>query len=256
MTTAILTIGGFFLVLALLVIIRARTGDKSRIGNSDIIVALIPVLIALLFSGKVEELTIGDVKVALAVREAAKLSIAPEVAKVPVKEVVVGRSETLVEITQYIEQRTAAVSFRMARYTRGGRELIVSYLERLTPYPFLRHVLVNDPDGSFFGMADAQEVAALNRAPDSPFSFEKMARWLLEADRERLRTLPGFVAVEDAIPQTADKATALKRMNALNRSVLPVVGGQGRFEGVLGRDALTASLLTDILDALKGEERR
>ena len=42
---------------------------------------------------------------------------------------------------------------------------ISDYLDELTQYPFLRYLVLNNPDGTFFGIADARQVEEIARAP-------------------------------------------------------------------------------------------
>jgi hypothetical protein len=250
MITVMIAIASFILLVVLLVLLRAKTDDKFQIKNSDIVIALIPVVLALFLSGKVQELTIGEFKIVLAVQEAAESPISAEVTELPVEEVLIGESQSLVELKQYIEKRIQVVSFQLSKFTRGGSNLIVSYLE-LTQYPFLRFIVFNNPDGSFFGMADAQQIAAMNRVSPSLLNFETIADWVLGANEARLKTLPGFVSAEDALYKNADKLTALKKMNSLNVPTLPVIDESDKFAGIIEQNKLAANMLTDILEGLK-----
>jgi hypothetical protein len=250
MITITIAIASFIFLLVLLVLIRAKTNDKFQIKNADIFIALLPVILALFLSGKVQELTLGEFKIVLAVQETAESPISAEVTALPVEEVLIGESQSLVELKQYIEKKIQVVSFQLSKFTRGGSNLIISYLE-LTQYPFIRYIVFNNPDGSFFGMADAQQIAAMNRASPSSFNFENIASWVLGANEDSLKTLPGFIAAQNALHANEDKLTALKKMNSLNVPMLPVIDGSGKFAGVIEQNKLTANMLTDILEGLK-----
>jgi len=250
MSIIIITIVGFMLLLALLVILRVKTGNKFQIKNSDIVIALIPVVLALFLSGKVQELTFGDLKIVLAVQETAKSSISTEVTELPVEEILIGESQSLIEINRYIEKRIQVVSFQLSKVTRGGSDLIVSYLE-LTRYPFLNYIVFNNPDGSFFGLADAQQIETMNRVSPDILNFEAIANWLLGANEDKLKTLPGFISAEDALVANVDKLTALRQFSSLNVQTIPVINELGKFAGIIEQNQLTANMLTDILTGLE-----
>ena len=67
----------FAVLLLALVLVRAKTGSKYEIKTSDIIVALIPVILWLLLSGRLLEIGVGDLRLKLT--EAYKDSRAGEV---------------------------------------------------------------------------------------------------------------------------------------------------------------------------------
>ena len=246
MITIIITIAGFVVLLASLVFIRIKTGDKFQIKNSDIVIALIPVVLALFLSGKVQELTFGDLKIVIAVQETAESPISTEVTELPVEEILVGESQSLVEINRYIENRIQVISFQLSKFTRGGSDLITSYLE-LTRFPFLKYVVFNNPDGSFFGIADAQQMATMNRVAPNILNFEMIADWLLRANETKLITLPGFISADDALTENEDKLMVLKKFNSLGVQTLPVIDESGKFVGIVEQNQLTANMLTDIL---------
>jgi len=55
-------------------------------------------------------------------------------------------------------------------------------------------------------MADAQKIAAV----EGITSFEKMASWVLDTQKARIMTLPGFVSAEDALLENENKLAALR----------------------------------------------
>jgi hypothetical protein len=249
MSYEIIAIVIFILLLVVQVLLRAKTGDKYQIKNADIVIALIPIVLVLFLSGKVQELAFGDFKVVLAVKKTTESPISAEVTKLPIEEVQVGQRQSLVERKQYIEKRTPVISFQFSKFSRGGSDIIVDYLE-LAHYPFLRYILFYNTEGVFFGMADAQQVAAM--AEVTP--FKDIAFWILNAQEIEIKNLAGFVSAQESLHEDDDKITALKKMNTLNVAVLPVVDKSNRFTGIIEQNKLAANMLTDILEGLKRAE--
>ena len=68
---------------------------------------------------------------------------------------------------------------------------------------------------------------------------------------QRLAELPGFVGLETAVSQKADKREALAKMERLSVDWLPVVNPRNEFVGVVDRSRLTASLVLDVATSLK-----
>jgi hypothetical protein len=128
---------------------------------------------------------------------------------------------------------------------------ITDYLEQLTQYPFLRYIVMNNSDGSFFGIADARQIADIIRGSRPRFDATNLADWLSSANKAELEALPGFIPSEKALHNSDDKQKALDKMNSLDMQVLPVVDEAGRFDGIMDRSKLTASILTQIAEHLE-----
>ena len=58
--------------------------------------------------------------------------------------------------------------------------------------------------------------------------------------------MPGFVSSEKALHKKDDKRKALEMMNSEDAQVLPVLDEEGKFDGIVDRSKLTASILTEI----------
>jgi hypothetical protein len=110
---------------------------------------------------------------------------------------------------------------------------------------------MNNPDGSFFGMADARQIAGIIRGSHPRFDATNLADWLNSANKAELEALPGFIPSEKALHKSDDKQKALDRMNSLDVQVLPVLDEAGRFDGIVDRSKLTASILTEIAEHLE-----
>jgi hypothetical protein len=77
----------FAALLALLVALRTKTGNKVDIRNSDIVLALVPVALWLFLTGKIQEFGFGEVKIVAAIKMAATAPVGPEVSKLTIEAV-------------------------------------------------------------------------------------------------------------------------------------------------------------------------
>src|SRR4029453_5824851 len=75
----------FAALLALLVALRAKTGNKVDIRNSDIVLALVPVALWLFLTGKIQEFGFGEVKIVAATKMAAPAPGGREVSKLTIE---------------------------------------------------------------------------------------------------------------------------------------------------------------------------
>jgi CBS domain-containing protein len=257
MITVITALIFFGFVLAALVVLRMRSGNRVDIRNSDIVLALVPVALWLFLTGKVQEFTFGDVKIVAAIKLASKAPVGPEVSKLTV-DAIRDQVRTMTKagpevIPQMINNKSQALSFTLGQGGYVG-EAIADYFDKLTHYPFLKYVVMNNPDGTFFGIADARQIASIVGAPSGEFTAMNVADWLNGANKDALEALPGFIPSAKALHKSDNKQKALEMMNSLDVQILPVVDEAGRFDGVVDRSKLTASMLTEIAQHLEKSE--
>jgi len=251
MNTAVIAIGGFLVILALLVALRSKTGNKLDIKNSDIVLALVPIGLWLFLSGKVQEFAFGDFKIVAAIKEASSSPVAEQVTELPVTSLQMDPKVGVAEIPNLIAKKSEALSFRLGHGGYYG-PAISEYLNRLTQYPFMRYAIISDADGSFFGLMDARQLAALLR---ESYSFgDDFARWLNAGDTTQLSQLPGFISIQQSMVKTSNRRRALRLMDSLDVQTLPVIDDGRRFIGIIDRSKLTASILIDIADKVEAPQ--
>ncbi len=252
MNTLIIAIGVFFVLLVLLIALRIVTGNKFEIKTSDIVLALIPVALWLFLTGKIKELTLGELKIVSAIEEASNSPIASQVTKLPVQSVQLDPKVGTGGIPELIKKRSRALSFQLGHGGYWG-PAIEEYLKILTQYPFLRYIVINNSDRSFFGMTDARQIADIILAPEPgrPFNSQTLADWLNHSDKTQLGTLPSFISSENALNKESDRRRALQLMDSLDVQTLPVVDDKGIYVGVVDRSKLTASILIDVTERLE-----
>lgn len=253
MNTLIISIGGFIVLVGLIIALKAKTGNKFEVKNSDIVLALIPIALWLFLTGQVQELAFGDLKIVSAVKKASASPVEAQVTELPVESVQVDIKAGVREIPRLIEKKSEALSFRLG-YGGYWGPAISEYLGALTREPYLRYIVISNPDGSFFGMADARRLAAILQGRKGESYARNFANMLASADRDGLKELPGFISTENTLKETSDKRTALKIMDSLDVQTLPVTDASGRFVGIVDRSKLTASILIDIADRLEHEK--
>jgi hypothetical protein len=249
MITIVILIAIFLAIVILMVSLRSATGGRWDIRNSDILLALIPIAFWLILSGKVKVIEFGGFKIESAFVQAVEASISPEVNKIPVDQVEMETKGGIGLIPRLIENKTEALVFYLGQGGYYG-PAIGRYLRELTAFPFFKYIIMNNEDGSFFGLADARSLNALLISEESsaPYNLDDIAQWLNRKDYENLSRLPGFLGIEQAISQDEDKRSALGRMNAVGSETLPVVDDNGRFLGMVDRNRLTSSLIIDVAE--------
>ena len=83
---------------------------------------------------------------------------------------------------------------------------------------------------------------------------DNLAEWINAGSKADLEDLPGFASAARALPRKTSKRKALEMMNAADTPVLPVLDEDGKFDGIVDRSKLAASILTEIAQRVeKGE---
>ncbi|MCA9735575.1 MAG: hypothetical protein H6696_00325 [Deferribacteres bacterium] len=252
MVDLFIAVAVFIVVIAVMIIIRAKFLKDNEIKQTDILVALIPIVLWLFFSGRIEKLEFGDLKIQSAFLEASTTPITEQITplKFPVRLVSSNSKSRIAELPRLINAKTEALVFTL-NYPGYADFAIEEYLKRLTQYTFFNYIVLNNADDTFAGMANARELYAIFRRPDSDFSSKDFTDWLHNGDMKALVKLPDFIGAENAIEADVDKKAVLEKMESLNLDILPVVDANGKFTGVVERSRLTASLIIDVANKVK-----
>ncbi len=253
LSTLVIALATFVVVLGLLVYLRTRD-SRFEIHATDIIVAILPVVVILLVTGKIRsfEFSEGGLKIETAINDASNSAITPQVAPLaglPIEPVAMDRKRGVEEIPEMIARKTEGLMFRIG-YGEYWGPAIVNYLQRLTQQGFLKYVIIQNEDGTFFGSADARQLAGMLTADNAPFRAEQLATWLNRGNRDALQQLPGFVPSEKAVRVSDDKRRVLQMMEQLNVETLPVIDEKNRYSGIVNRSRLTASLILDVAQSV------
>lgn len=245
----------FVLVLAAIAGLRLKY-PKMEVKSTDIALALVPLALWLLLTGKITKLQVGDLSFETAFTQAAAARISGQVATLnpmPVQAVRMTAKTLVSRMPALLKDKTEAVSFQLGRTDYQG-QAIREYLRQVAS-PALKYLVFLDDHGKFAGLADARSVMTVLEQPGGEYSGNDLANWVSAQNLASLSHLPGFLGAQDAIRSDLDKKEALKKMENLGREVLPVIDKNGKFAGMVDRARLTASLILDISNRLQAETR-
>ena len=238
----------------------ARTRSKDyEVKTSDLVLVIIPLLLVALATGKVQGLDLFGVKADLSALWVKAASTQIQVARtepLSVKDVLdasgLAMKGDLVRLQTLLAQpKVDALGFRLGQFYSGPA--IREYFQKLSGNSRLRAVVVQQPDGTLFGMYQAADIISyLNVAGEAAYSrFQHDLTSGDEAARAELAKLPGFVAAKDAITTSASKRDALARMTQLDVSLLPVADEHERFVGTVDRSKVTANLILAVTEKVE-----
>ena len=248
--TIIFSVGSFVCILAVLVLLRAKS-TRFEVKPADIVVAVVPVVVFLLVTGKLQKFELGEggVKIETAFVEASASTIEPQVtplAGIAAEPIRLNSKMSVNELPRLIESETEGLTFSLGHGGYWG-PAIAEYFVTLARQPFLKYVIIEHPDGTFFGLANARPLAEFfQQSFQAPITADHLAEWLNSSDTKALAQLPNFIGAVDAVNKETDKYQALLKMETLNVDRLPAVNEANRFVGMVDRSRLTASLLIDV----------
>jgi hypothetical protein len=254
-----ITAGIALLALTFAVTLRSASNGKIEITLNDALIAAIAAGLALLISGKIAKLGIGNEGLTIettreAILSSAQRPIAPQVTQfLPVQPVEEAAKSGVVELPNIVRRRAQGLDLTLGQGSYDPGVLKI-YLDTLTQYDFFRYVILVRKDGALFGILDARGLQAAFTGPRLEGAYSGFVSQLNRAapeDLQRIAGLPGFVPASEAVDKQADKREVLSRLQKSGRDWLPVVGDNGRFEGVVDQSRLVASMILDVTDQLK-----
>ncbi|HHO58808.1 MAG TPA: hypothetical protein ENJ64_01100 [Thiotrichales bacterium] len=270
----------FIIVLALIVIIKAKLANKVEIKPVDVGIALIPFILWMATAGifkKVEVPGILSLETADVIVSAAAAPIKLQVSKMPVTALRADAKRGVEEIPEMLHNGTQILSFKLG-YSGYYGPAIWMYFNNLVASPAFRYAIITDKNGALFGLFDARRLTTLlnpennielmKKFPLKPYEgtpsnrqvqkWRDFARTIAQADKTKLAAIPGFVPLSMAVKPDADKKRVLEQMEQKGLDWLPVVtekNGIDRFQGIVERSRLTASLILDITEQLESSKK-
>ena len=258
MIATLLSVGAILVIASLF--LRVQSGGRYEFKTGDLVFLVIPLLLVSLATGKIKGLDLFGVKADLSALwvEAAQAKIEKQVApaaSASVQDVVhimeMGAKGGTPDLQRLLQRRVEALEFRLGFGYNGSA--IQAYFDALSGSSQLRSIVVNNQDGTLFGMYLAGDLIGYLRVTREQ-GYAELGQRLNRGDetsRAELRKLPGFVGAEHAITASTSKRESLARMEQLNVDSLPVVDNGRRFVGTVDRGKVTASLILAVTDKVE-----
>lgn len=220
------------------VLLRAKTAAKYEVKVLDVVIALVPVGVWLLVSGKLLEFGVGDFKLKL--QELSKKPVAGEISQI--RE---GKAALLVGVDcTYGSEDNILKPETFPNYIKSGFILIM-------------HSCKDDDrgedDAKLYALLSIQDFKDVFYAEHSKVNADY---FLSLVKSEKLAefakgNIPSFVDKANAVTPETTKLEALRRMEKLNVEALPVIDSSGAYLGVIMRSRLVSSTLLELAEAAK-----
>ena len=240
-------------LLAILIVVRQQMGipAENLIETSWLVIALIPVLVWLVASGRLIEFTAGSVSAKLA-----------ETSKEPALPRAFGESRVALFPSEGVqsgpmpELEKAALQDPVFLILELGCDwyadwAIKLWVERLLQSPSFQYVAFVSPNGRLGAYVSGNALlSALGAQPDAP-------NYVSIAECVRRRTVPPIVGVRtDWLSLETTNRQALAYLTAIKREDVAVVDQQGRLAGLLRRSDILDTFMTSfILEEQKPSSR-
>lgn len=230
----------FYLVLFGLLLLTDVTVPTPEL----VFIALVPFLVLLISSGRIQELRFGDLsmKFQQAVQGMISHDIAGESFEYESTDPMAKGGDS--NLQQMIENQGSTLSFTIGR--RYDPKYIQQYLrQNLEENPNFRYVLFNDRNGRFSGLMKAVDFVSyvwLHRDESGVVAAIESGDIL---DDENV--------IKTRIQEGSTLGEAREKMEAVDRDILAVVDTDDEFVGVLTREDVTSKLLGRLMGHREGQ---
>lgn len=241
------------------ILLRVSSAGRYEVKPTDLVFIVVPLLVAGVATGKLTGLDFFGVRADLSAlwAEAADTGIEGQVTSAPDSSSVADVMEQLStatkggvgEIPRLIEQKTNTLTFSLGAGRYYG-PAIAEYFDKLYGSSYLRYIVINNDDGTLFGLYPASDLVTYFRAIDRT-GYARFEESLNSGDgraRDWLAQLPGFVPAKAALTSEVSKREALRTMADRELETLPVVDDGARFVGTVERAKLTTSLILAVTE--------
>lgn len=227
----------FVILVLIFVFLRTKTQGKFEIKVTDIIMGILPIILWLLVSGKISELTLGELGVKL--HKEFEKAIKEDVT---LKRNLLADGSNSFPIGVKCDYRIEGDILKNKKII-GGAE-------------FHDYVIIKKDckrDSEFWGILNFRDLREVFlESLQENRNGEVFLLWVKSKSISNLKkNIPSFILADNAITYKTDKLTALEKMENLNVDYLPVVDDDNSFLGVVTRSKLTTSFLINIGESLK-----
>ncbi len=245
--TAIL-ISILFLAIGILSIWVTKTGLQITTDAVYVSLLLVPIVIYMVFSGRLKELrapggleaTFADVadKSVGAAADVKQLEASVEQTQFVAK----GDLSELRRTLQYIdESKPIIVTAIVGKQGPYDRNALLQYMRSLSQYRNFKFVVFLDSDSKFMAYMPAWKVTQTLELDSLGNEFIQVIN---QGRSQELKRYPGVIT--EPIPTTKTNREALQKMTELNLDALVVIDADGKLKGVVEREQILSNLMLAI----------
>ena len=228
----------FFLILFIISSENFFTNQfRFKLEPLQVFIALIPLIIWLIVSGKLKEIR-GPGGIGLSMRDEVKKPVSPELTEMAleVDPAIVKEKGGIDKLRNRIAQSPpTTLSFEVGKENYYGQWAIEEYIRELEKHPDFRVILFTDADGKFKGCMKVSDYKTLLQTGNI---VQKLESGQILKDHRVIR---------NSVQITSTNKQALSEMDRVNVNMLPVVDHEGKFIGVVTQEEIVRKILTKVL---------
>ncbi len=229
----------FFAILSLIALINYKLNKEFKIETSWLALSLAPVVIWLITTQQLSEFSGFGLAFKLNKVTATPVSLKLDGDLIKPERVSTDAKGGIDKINEFIRKRVAAITLEVGRRGYYLNAAIEKYLRELTPLTFFKYVLFQNENGQYLGMTSG--IKLYEEMHSRRIDLVK----LIETDS--IADIEGITLV--SVVSGSSKQDALRMMDKHGLSELPVVNESGIFVGVVERDKITSSIVTQLVSS-------
>jgi hypothetical protein len=226
----------FIVVLCISVWLRTKKFPQLEVKNTDVLLALLSVILVGVGTGQVESLQFGDLKAVF--RGVSQNPVEKDV--LPVRHLLTAKKGSIDAIRQLRTRRPEGLQFRLG-YKNYSSHVVCIYLEEL---PSLLYLVVTSKVESQDNRFELL-VPSGNLFSGGGCDSKDFVKGVKDEKIELLKKIPGAVSREQRVEATSTKLEALDKMNKSGTQILPVVENDV-LVGIVERSTLVSSMVADV----------
>lgn len=235
-----------FLALGILVAWLARQYLRLEGDAIFITILIAPVLVYLIFSGRLTELRAPgglEAKFVGVAEQSVELTSETIEASVNDMEIVAkgGIRELQKQIRRLDESKPIILTLTLGKQGYYRRDALLQYIETLAQYHTFKFVVILDKENNFVAYIPSVKISQLLRLPALGDEFVWMVN---EGNVQELQRYPGIIT--KTISTDSTNLNALKEMTQQNLEALVVTGNDQKLKGVVEREQIISKLLLGI----------
>ncbi len=229
----------FFLILFVIILINLKINQEFKIETSWLAISLSPVLIWLLTTQQLSEFS--GFGLAFKLKEATATPVSLKLDGDLIKPENISRDEKsgINRIESFKKNRVAAITLVVGKQGYYSNYAIQEYLIELTPLSFFKYVVFEDRSGKFKGVIWGTKL--LEEMRNNNLNLVELI------ESEDIEKINGIMTT--AVSMGSSKQMSLQLMDKTGLAELPVVNDSNRYVGVVERDKITSSIVSQLVSS-------
>lgn len=229
----------FFLILAMITLINYKINNEFKIESSWLALSLAPVIIWLLATQQLSEFS--GFGLAFKLKEATSTAVSLQIDGSAIKPKMITKDKKggPKEVESFKRNRVEALTLELGKKDYYLNNMIKYYLEELNPYSFFKYVLFVSKSGEFRGMILGTKL--LDELRSGGIDLVKLI------ESSNISGINGIIT--NSVVTGSTKQVSLQLMDSHGLSEMPVVDEFDSFIGVVERDKITSSIVSQLVSS-------